>query len=143
VIVGIDSWASMKSSALIRLAVSLTLSSALACDGDPLRLSPANLDGSWSRLDQFPGNSEQWNLSIQGSSIAGTGTWTGEACCSGQLTITGTISSGEVHVDVTWTGVPNGPIQEHFDGALTSRGILEGQQSRANGTPSPARFQKQ
>lgn len=120
---------------------------ALACEGNPVRPTASTLDGAWSRLDEVPGSSEHWTLAVEGNSISGTGTWSGEACCAGTLTLVGSIANDSIHVDVTLTVAlgagPRPDIHEHFDGALATPKLLVGNGSYENGTPGLARFQKE
>jgi hypothetical protein len=138
----------MKRRLICRLTLASMLAAALvACGGDALAPSPRNLDGSWTRLDEYPGNSEQWDLATNGSSISGTGSWSGEACCAGSLTLTGTVANDSLHIDVTLvdTGFPGGTrvIREHFDGRLASHTMLVGL-GAYEGEPAQAeRLQKQ
>jgi hypothetical protein len=130
--------------ALIGLAALLT-TSAVACS-DTLGPTASTLNGTWIRLDEVPGSSERWNLVVHGTSLGGAGTWTGEACCAGTLTLTGTISRDSIHVDIARV-VNGGPSSanghEHFDGILVSRGLLQGTASWESGPTFVARLQKQ
>src|SRR5438105_9990548 len=114
---------------LARLAALLIAIVASACNRDLLAPSASTLNGVWARVDEVPGSSERWNLVVDGTSISGTGTWSGEACCAGTLTLTGAIAHDSIQVDVTLVdaGSPAGPrvIREHFDGTLVSRTRLQ------------------
>src|SRR5215472_3485122 len=59
-----------------------------------------DLNGSWTELDQVPGSSEHWTLSTQDTIVTGTGTWSGEACCGGTLTVSGYVMGDSVHLVV-------------------------------------------
>ena len=107
-----------------RLAVGLIACATLGGCGSAVTVSrAATLDGTWRRVEGIPGNSEEWDLTVTGSAISGTGTWTGEACCSGPLTVSGRLSSDSIHVIVSLTttgGAPVPPRQYRFDGVLLS-----------------------
>jgi hypothetical protein len=98
-------------------------------------------------MDEVPGSGEVWNLSVQGSAISGTGSWSGEACCSGTISLTGAISGDSIHLDLTFvvtnSANPRAPFHEHFDGALTSRTVLRGTVTNDNGTSGVERLQRQ
>jgi hypothetical protein len=99
-----------------------------------------SIAGLWTRDVSVPGNSEQLNLSIDGSTVLGTGSFCGEAAPCGSLAVVGTISGNRVHLDITMTPVtpPTGPIvTTHFDGRLTSETVLSG--SFADDTPATFR----
>ena len=117
----------------------------LACGDNPSAPNPSPLGGSWVRLNEVPGSSEHWTLAVQGSSVHGNGTWSGEACCSGTATIVGTIDNGVIHLDVTLAvvvgTVPD--IHEHFDGTLASPTLLVGTSAYGNGPPAQVQLQKQ
>jgi hypothetical protein len=106
------------------------------------------LAGTWSRLDEVPGSSEQWNLVVADTVVTGTGTWSGEACCGGKLTVSGYASRDSLHVDVTMTTTLSDPaliFREHFDGALESATLLVGRVTLSNGVVvagGVARFKK-
>jgi hypothetical protein len=86
----------------------------------------AELRGTWSRTFDIPGNSTVLQLSVHDSTIAGTGTFAGEAGPSGTLTVTGKIVTGQfgpfVNIDFVQS---NGPIG-HFTGTLRAADTLDG-----------------
>lgn len=129
---------------VVGMIMTSVLAAALACGGDLLAPSALTLDGTWTRLDEVPGSSERWELSVEGATITGTGTWSGEACCAGSLTLEGTIARDSVHVDVTLVDAGGGRvIHQHFDGRLASRTMLVGTAAYEGGTAYPERLQKQ
>jgi hypothetical protein len=82
---------------------------------------PGSIDGRWAQDGEPPGSSFEMDLVANGSAISGTGTWSGEACCSGTLTVSGTFDKGVVHLDILQTvGLANdgATIPSHFDGQL-------------------------
>ena|SRR5215467_14661340 len=117
---------------------------ALACS-DSTGLSSSTLDGTWVRLNEVPGSSERWDLTVNGSTITGTGTWSGEACCAGTLTVSGAIANGSIHVDVTLvtTGMTRPNVHEHFDGALASPDMLVGTGAFEGGPGAPEVLRRQ
>jgi hypothetical protein len=132
---------------LIRRSAFLLATSLLACS-DSTAPSASTLNGTWSRLGEVPGSSERWTLTVTGSSIAGTGTWSGEACCGGTLTVTGTIDGDAIHVDVTLVAVASfgsvrPDVHEHFDGTLAGADTLVGTGTVDNQSPFAERFARQ
>jgi hypothetical protein len=84
-------------------------------------IAPSSINGKWSGAPSVPGNGFEMDLVANGSAISGTGTWSGEACCSGTVAVTGTFDNGAVHLDITRTvtSPPNGTtFFEQFDGNL-------------------------
>jgi hypothetical protein len=82
---------------------------------------PGTIDGRWAQDGEPPGSSFEMDLVANGSAISGTGTWSGEACCSGTLAVTGTFDKGAVHLDILQTVGPAGggtAIPSRFDGKL-------------------------
>ena len=63
---------------------------------------PRDIAGHWEAPLVIPGSGEEWTLSLVGASITGAGTWTGEACCRGTVTITGTVRDDSLHLDVVY-----------------------------------------
>jgi hypothetical protein len=68
------------------------------------------------------------DLVASGSTVSGTGTWTGEACCSGSVVVTGTIDNAGVHLDITQTRFPvtGSNLFSHFDGTIVLNRVLRG-----------------
>ena len=121
---------------------------AMACGGtDLVAPTPETLQGSWAAMDEVAGSGELWNLSVQGSAITGTGSWSGEACCAGTLSLTGAISGDSIHLDLTFvvtnSANPRAPFHQRFDGALTSRTVLRGTVTNDDGTSGVERLQRQ
>ena len=132
---------------LTRLGLLCAACFALACGGDLVAPSANTLQGSWAAMDEVAGSGELWDLSVQGSTITGTGSWSGEACCAGTLSLTGAISGDSIHLDLTFvvtnSANPRAPFHQHFDGALTSRTVLRGTVTNDDGTSGVERLQKQ
>ena len=132
----------------IRLTLLSIACLAAACGGsDLLAPTPENLQGRWATVNQIPGSGEGWDLSVQGSAITGTGSWSGEACCSGTLSLLGTIVGDSIHLDLTVvttnSATPRAPFHKFFDGALTSRNVLQGTVRYDDGTTGVERLQRQ
>jgi len=131
---------------LIRLGVLGAAFLVAACGNDLVSPSAETLQGSWAAMDEVPGSGEIWDLTVQGTSISGTGGWTGEACCAGTISLTGAISGDSVHLDLTFvvtsSASPRAPFHEHFDGALTSRTVLRGTVRNDDGTSGVERLQR-
>jgi hypothetical protein len=122
------------------IALAALLIGAASC-ADSLAPSAATLDGSWGVQGEVPGSSERWDLTVHGNTISGTGSWTGEACCAGTLTVSGSIARDSVHVQVTFTGAPVASTY-YFDGALASRTQLVGTATRNGGSTYVEHLQK-
>ena len=125
-----------------------TLCLAVACTGsDLVTPTPETLQGRWSTVNEIPGSGESWDLTVQQSAISGTGTWSGEACCAGTLSLAGTIAGDSIHLDLTvvttTSASPRAPFHKHFDGALTSSTILRGTVRYDDGTSGTERLQRQ
>src|SRR5215468_10541303 len=59
-----------------------------------------DLNGSWTELGLVVGSSQHWTLATHDTMVTGTGTWTGEACCAGTVTVSGYVSRDSVHLVV-------------------------------------------
>lgn len=87
-------------------------------------VSPTLINGKWARdFAGIPGNAFEMTLTASGSNVSGTGTWSGEACCAGTLTVTGTINSnGAIQLDFIETIISPPPggatFPSHFDGRI-------------------------
>ena len=128
--------------------LSILCAACLACSGgDLLTPTPETLQGRWAAVSEIPGSGESWDLTVHGSAIDGTGSWSGEACCAGTLTLTGAISGDSIHLDLTVTttasATPRAPFHKHFDGALTSRNVLQGTVKYDDGSSGVERLQRQ
>ena len=106
----------------------LLLLGALLALGCSDSTGPARLNGSWTHDYGFPGSSLSFTLATAGDAVSGAGTWTGEACCSGTVTITGTDSGGDVELDFAFTSTGGVAINNtyHFAGRLIDRNTLFG-----------------
>lgn len=105
----------------------------------------SNLGGSWAEVSSVPGSGEAWTLSVSGAIITGTGTWSGEACCSGDLALAGRISGDSLHFDVRYFDGHAGPdssarATSHLDG--TMRSASEFDVVRGSAPQYTVRFQK-
>jgi hypothetical protein len=131
-----------------QLAIALALVATVACSNSVDLADPnviaQELRGTWSRIIG-PGSSTVLQLAVQDSTIAGTGTFAGEAGPSGTLVVTGQITTGDfgpfVNIDFTQS---NGPIG-HFTGSLTAANTLYGSvwytaTGFGTGDPVPATF---
>ena len=102
---------------------------ALVGSGCSDALSPEEITGRWAQDLSAVESSWEIDLTVRDAGIVGTGSWYGEACCSGTLAVAGTISGRAVHLDITSTGQFANGIQtsvSHFDGKLISPRLLEG-----------------
>jgi len=128
----------MRASRLLRRgAVLFTVCAIVGCGSD---LSTGviinDLNGSWTELDQVPGSSEHWTLATHDSVVTGTGTWSGEACCGGTLTVAGYVKGDSVHLlvihvtDPKFSVGPRDPYASQFNGRLVSPTMLVGDRVR-------------
>lgn|SRR5690348_59730 len=130
-----------------RTALALALLGLLGsgCRPDFVTPPPQLLNGTWVRPHEVPGSSETWTLSVNGTAIAGTGTWSGEACCGGTIGIVGTVVAGAVHLDLSYTtsnGAGSPTFSARFDGGLATPDVLLGSYSRDNGPPALAEMDR-
>jgi len=119
---------------------------ASSCGSDATAPPISALEGSWSRLDEIPGSSEQWSIALTGDAVSGTGSWSGEACCGGPLSIVGSVSGDSIHLNVTLAATVGNPApdhHEHFDGVLISSSELRGKSTFDGGVSGTVRFHKQ
>lgn len=130
------------------LVAALTLTVSTACSNSVDLTDPnviaQELSGTWSRIIA-PGSSTVLQLTVHDSTIAGTGTFAGEAGPSGTLSVTGKIATGDSGPFVSIDFVQdNGPIG-HFIGSLTATNTLYGSvfytaTGFGTGDPVPATF---
>jgi hypothetical protein len=102
----------------MRPALSVLCLVVLGCSST---LGPGSIDGRWIQEGEPPGSSFEMDLVANGSTISGTGKWSGEACCSGTLAVSGTFDNGSVDLDITETEespTAGATIPSHFDGKL-------------------------
>jgi hypothetical protein len=113
----------------------LALALAAASCSDLVVPSARTLDGGWDRVEIIPGSREHWDVTVTGTSISGSGDWTGEACCSGTLSIAGRISGDSVHIAVTHVTTGGAVTQTppwlyYFDGVMESSDLLVGKDAQ-------------
>lgn len=105
-----------------------------------------DLPGTWMAPFGVAGSDERWTLALSGAVVSGTGTWSGEACCSGTVSLTGLLSGDSVHLDLVYTqtapdrSVP--PRTAHIDGVIDRPIDLMGTVRDATGNTSPAHYVK-
>ncbi len=107
---------------------------------------PAALNGNWSHLSVPFTFSYSMTLSTQDRAVAGGGDWSGEACCSGPLVVSGSVNGDVVALDLTFTAtagasVPPGPFTQHFEGRLVGHDLLSGTVTQ-NGQTAPYTYQR-
>ena len=100
---------------------------ALVSSGCSDTVGPISLNGKWAQ-DWGPESIWEVSLATNGSSIVGTGTWYGEACCGGDITVGGSVRNGAVHLDLSSTNsmTPGSVQTSHFDGRLITDKLLQG-----------------
>ena len=121
------------------LSVLLLVLVAGGCSGV---VDPPWIAGRWDQQFVAPGSSFEMILTTNGSKISGTGDWYGEACCTGTVSVTGTINGVGVHLDITQTGIPVGGGLSHFDGVLVSPWLLHGTLTRDGTTFTDTDYQR-
>jgi hypothetical protein len=92
-------------------------------------VGPGSIAGKWAEDFSYPGSSFEMDLVSTGSTISGNGSWCGEAGPCGIVTVSGTITGIDVHLNFASTAqFPQvGPVvNSHFDGRLTSLTNLRG-----------------
>lgn len=107
-----------------------------------------DVPGTWVAPLAVPGSGEGWTLSLSGTDVVGDGTWEGEACCSGTVSITGTIRGDSLHMDVVYrqTAPPPGLAGPRFlqiDGVLDTPTDLVGIATGADRSTHPVHYIKQ
>ncbi len=91
--------------------------------------APASLvNGTWTHDFQIPGNGFQMTLSTQSNIVTGDGSWVGEACCGGPVTVTGKVDDGVVKLDMAFSanGAVVPPFAQHFEGRVPRFNTLSG-----------------
>jgi hypothetical protein len=90
--------------------------------------SPGSLDGAWKQDITIPGNSLLFTLTTNGDAVAGSGTWSGEACCDGAVSVTGDATGPDVSLTFAFVSnrdvVP--PRTSQFTGRMTDANTLSG-----------------
>ncbi len=101
-------------------------------------LTPTTLNGTWLRSGEVPGSSEQWTLRVTDTLVVASGSWTGEACCSGVIVGTGYVSRDSMHIDLNFfddtatAGMPR--FTEHVDAVQATLNDILGTVRRDNVT---------
>jgi hypothetical protein len=118
-----------------------------ACGSDTAPVSATTLAGTWIAPNEVPGSSYRWTLTVNGDAVAGTGTWSGEACCGGLIAISGGVVNGDVLLDVTvstTTGAVLGPpVHYRFDGPFPTANVLQGTITYDDGKTGVTRLVRQ
>lgn len=108
---------------------------AISC-GEGAGITPApTLDGTW-QMFPLPGSNTILTLTQRDSIVSGSGTWTGEACCSGTLTVGGRYVHPRVDLTLTYD---NGSIAE-FSGHVIDASHMVGTEAFNGGTPDTVTF---
>ena len=107
-----------------------------------------DVPGTWAAPLAVPGSGEAWTLSVSGTDITGVGTWEGEACCSGTVSVTGTVRGDSLHLDVVYrqTEPPpglTGPRFVEIDGVLDTPTDFVGIATNADRSVHPVHYIKQ
>ena len=106
----------------------IILSCALLALGCSDLTAPSRLDGTWREESTIAGSGVEFTLATNGDAITGQGSWSGEACCSGTVTVAGTTTQGDVTLALSFVAsdgrVP--PFSETFTGRLSDANTLSG-----------------
>jgi len=101
----------------------LLLAMVVGACSDPV--APATVDGLWAEDFSIPGNSTMMELTADGGTVSGSGSWCGEAGPCGSISVSGTVNGSLVHLDLTFiTTFPagaSGTSVQHFDGRVTAK----------------------
>jgi len=106
----------------------------------------AQLSGTWTHDYSIPGMGFEMTLATQGDVVSGSGTWSGEACCSGTVSVVGVFANGVVKIDVTQTATAGALVPQftsHFEGSVVFPGgeTLSGTLT-SNGQSQPYTYRK-
>lgn len=136
---------------VLAIAGAATAFAALGCGRDAT--SPGveilrDAAGTWQAPISVPGSGEQWTLSLSGKDVTGSGTWSGEACCSGTVSITGTVRGDSLHLDVVYRQTQPlnaviGPRFVQIDGVLDTPTHLVGIAMNADFSTYAVQYVKQ
>lgn len=113
---------------LLRQAAVLGVLLSVGCVNSTAPSSPVN--GTWTRDFPVPGMGFQMTLDTHGNVVSGSGTWAGEACCTGVVSVTGSVIDGVVTLDMSQTrtqGAMVPPFTSHLEGRAdlnTLNGVL-------------------
>lgn len=90
--------------------------------------APSSLNGAWAEDFTIPGSNLQFTLSTNGQVVSGNGTWTGEACCAGVVTIAGGMAAPNVNLVFVFVanGVTVPSRTSQFTGKLLDANTLAG-----------------
>ena len=129
-------------------SVWLVAALAMGCSGAEPFLGPARVDGRWGLSgSSIPGNSFEMDLTSTGSTVSGSGLYSGDAGPFGTLAVAGTVDGLVVHLDLTFSEqLPRAghTTLEHFDGQFTSANVLEGSitSDTPGQPPGPASYRR-
>ena len=108
-----------------RLILALALGSVAACSSSGVtnpNTIAAELRGTWTQTGLGVGSSRVLTLHVTGTTVTGTGTYSGEAGPSGNLTVTGAITG----TNITLTLAQDDNVTYHLNATLASPNVLTG-----------------
>ena len=111
----------------LRLILAVALVGSAACGSDVTRVVGTKLPGTWSQDLDVPGSTRVMTLSVQDTTVTGTGTWALEAGGSGNLSVFGLIR--DQHVTLVIAQDNDAILQ--FTGEVPQANVLTG--TLANG----------
>jgi hypothetical protein len=125
---------------LHRLILAVALGSAAACSSNGITDSnrvAAELRGTWTQTGLGAGSSRVLTLQVTGTTVTGTGSYSGEAGPFGNLTVTGSITG----TTITLTIAQDDDVTYHLNATLASPNELTGSLF-TTGDPVEVSFQK-
>lgn len=123
-----------------RLMLVLALGSVAACSSSGVtnpNTIAAELRGTWTETGLGVGSSLVFTLQVTGTTVTGTGTYSGEAGPSGNLRVTGAITG----TNITLTLTQDDDVTYHLNATLPSPNVLTGALF-TTGDPVEVSFQK-
>ena len=95
------------------------------------------LDGTWETFP-VPGSSTIMTLAQRDTVVTGTGTWSGEACCAGTLTVAGSYHPPRVMLTLSFD---RGSVA-HFSGTVLDSRHMSGTEEFDGGVTDSVTFTK-
>lgn len=108
-----------------RLMLAAAILGSVACGssvGPNSNVVASELPGTWSQNLDVPGSERVMMLSVNDTTVSGTGSWADEAGPAGNLTVTGYINGAQIVLQIA----QDDGIVYHFLATLTSINLLSG-----------------
>lgn len=107
--------------------------------------SPQLLNGTWRQDITIAGSGVDFTLTTNGDAVSGSGEWTGEACCSGTVTVDGNEVGSDVKLTLTFVATAGGIVPtrtETFEGRLVGANMLSGTIGDGSATPVSVSYRR-